>query len=283
MLVPRLFNSNSMDISEVLRKQKRVIELLDDAENIRSRLVDYIQLHSPLVSGNENLSSISTAQNTAPTSPIVNNVKEELSSFTDTSQYDINSPLASTIHLLRSTRRSRQRSFEAISSELRSILTTVSSYVHRRALIAIDRYGYHTVKWTRGFTALHWAWKVNRIDIVEYLLRKGADANARDDRGRLPIDHRPQLENKIVESIRLSDMVDLSTLPISQKACLEVVESRGWNALKWAGGWTILHWAYQEGRRDVIEYLQKIGVPDNLRDAEGRTPSEYARIAFSVN
>lgn len=270
-----------MDVSEVLQKQKRVIELLDEAETVRCQLLDCMRIGPSTTPNFDNLSMISTAQNTAPTSPILN-IRDEPSNSSEISQFDVHSPLASTIFAMGSSRVSRRRNDPNVSAELKAILPTISSYTHRRALIAVDRYGYQSVKWTRGFTALHWAWKINRMDIVHYLLTKGADPNAVDEHGRTPSDYEPK-QKAADGSLSLQEMVDLSSLPASQKSCLEVISKRGWNALKWTGGWTILHWAYQENREDIIKYLKSIGVSDDMVDSDGKRPMDYAKHKFSTN
>jgi hypothetical protein len=55
------------------------------------------------------------------------------------------------------------------------------------------------------------------------------------------------------------------------------VSKHGWSKLKWGGGWTIMHWAFQEGRDDVIQYLKSVGVSDQIKDNKGRIPSYYCR------
>jgi ankyrin repeat protein len=212
----------------------------------------------------------------------ISNISTAVTSPVDP-QFDFGSP--STLHLSAiSSRRSRRSDVTNVTNELKRILPTVHSKTHRKALVAIDRYGYDTVKWTKGFSALHWAYKTNRIDIAEYLVSRGADVNAKDDCGKLPHEYCTESEKMSLDGIdELHTMVNMTTLPESHRTCLETIASKGWANLKWAGGWTIFHWAYQEHRDDVIEYLRHIGIPEDLRDDSGHVPSYYGRRGTNLN
>ena len=148
----------------------------------------------------------------------------------------------------------------------------MSSSTHSKALIAIEKYGIEAVKWKRGFTALHWAEKIGRSDIVSFLLRCGADPNAKDDDGLMPKDYREKRKEEVLFSI-----VNMETLPESHRRCIEVISKHGWGNMKWAGGWTIMHWAFQEGREDVVKYLKSIGVGTDMKDDKGKLPVDYCR------
>lgn len=60
-------------------------------------------------------------------------------------------------------------------------------------------------------------------------------------------------------------------------ALLEQLESRGWGAASWAGGYTLLHWAGSCGEDDLCRYLCHLRADPGASDARGLTPVEYAR------
>ena len=209
----------------------RILNLLTEAETLRIQLVDILKPVEAV------LSTACTTINTAETSPV------HLTSLS-ADRFDMNSPAASTIYLNQPKSLLRRASESVLSPELESILSTVNTVTHRRALIAIEKHGIEAVKWKRGFTALHWAEKIERDDIIEFLLKRGADATAQDDDGLIPRDYRKKR--------RIDEMVKLKDMPESHRKCLEAISRHGWSNMKWAGGWTIMHWAFQEGRDDVI-------------------------------
>lgn len=52
----------------------------------------------------------------------------------------------------------------------------------------IDRVGWESVRWTRGFTLLHWAAKMDLPDLCNRFLLQGAERSAQDDCGKSPLD-----------------------------------------------------------------------------------------------
>jgi len=255
----------------------RMLRLLDEAESLRSQLSSIMDTRL--------FSQASTRVNSASNSPSVSLSVMESSVMTPYNM-EAPSPAASTVYLSGGeTSRKSSRSRRDLDSyrptpELAKLLPSISRAVHRRALVAIDKYGIEMVRWKNGFTALHWAAKSNRPDICSYLLSRGADPTVLDASGKLPKDYTSStgvLEILSPPSDRLHAIVDFSTLPAAQAECLETISRFGWSKLKWGGGWTIMHWAFQNARQDVVEYLRSIGVPDDLKDDKGRVPSYYAR------
>ena len=259
-------------LSRVRDNKSRISSLMSEAESIRVQLGDVIVYCEPstsVISTRLPSGAATGHQSPAPT----------------VAGYDLNSPAASTIYMGGSTSRMIDRSrmtsgSTSISPELEKILPSVASSTHRRALLAIDRFGFNAVKWKRGFTALHWAYKEGRQDVVNFLIKKGADAEARDDIGKRPVDYRAPLQER---NINRALPVQLESLPLPQRRALETMHQYGWEALKWGGGYTILHWAYQTGRMDVVEYCGSMGMPSDFREDKGMLPVDYAKASNSSN
>ncbi|KAF4661994.1 hypothetical protein FOZ61_002809 [Perkinsus olseni] len=161
--------------------------------------------------------------------------------------------------------------------------------VYQRALHAVEKHGYRTLKWSEGWTALHWAAQKNHYRICQYLLYKGADPNASDARGRTPVEVARNIGNrKIVqlfdrhrEAHELDDNSEeegvYRDVPEQFAEALRAVDVHGWQALRWADGWTALHWAAQEGRDDIVSYLLARNGDPLAADAAGKTPLDVAR------
>ncbi|KAF4693896.1 hypothetical protein FOZ60_009639 [Perkinsus olseni] len=161
--------------------------------------------------------------------------------------------------------------------------------VYQRALHAVEKHGYRTLKWSEGWTALHWAAQKNHYRTCQYLLYKGADPNASDARGRTPVEVARNIGNrKIVqlfdrhrEAHELDDNVEeegvYRDVPEQFAEALRAVDVHGWQALRWADGWTALHWAAQEGRDDIVSYLLARNGDPSAADAAGKTPLDVAR------
>jgi hypothetical protein len=246
-------------MEELMANRDRIFTLLNEAENIRGKLC--VILKQP----EEGVSTRDTSQRSP--SPAFN----------------LGSPAASTIYLQNRSRVSTvfPSRGSKVSEQLESILPSVTSSTHRKALIAIDQNGLGSVKFKKGFSALHWASKVGNSQVVKYLLTKGADPEAKDDCGKTPQDYADhEGEASIIfhhyNGKRLREVVNLATLPVPHRRALEAIEKHGWKSVKWGGGWTVLHWAHQVDRWDVIKYCKSIGVSPNLLDDKGHPPVYYS-------
>eukprot|EP00928_Gymnodinium_smaydae_P013513 TRINITY_DN14926_c0_g1_i1.p1 TRINITY_DN14926_c0_g1~~TRINITY_DN14926_c0_g1_i1.p1 ORF type:complete len:2440 (+),score=635.63 TRINITY_DN14926_c0_g1_i1:178-7497(+) len=70
----------------------------------------------------------------------------------------------------------------------------------------------------------------------------------------------------------------MTTDPLPDKLLkvLEQVERRGWHRMTWRNGFTLLHSAARQGRRDLCEYLVELGAGAAAVDGEGFTPADRA-------
>lgn len=140
---------------------------------------------------------------------------------------------------------------------------------------------------------MHAAAQNGKRNIVEYLLTKeggGRLLNARDSAGRTPLAY-------ALQNLRLKGLAqwlreeagatappfqstvprpDLSGLPGQYLRILEQAEGQGWNALRWEGNFTMLHYAAQKGDYSLCDYLLHLGAKSNAYDSNGRTPLELA-------
>ena len=150
------------------------------------------------------------------------------------------------------------------------------------ALDAIEKFGINAVKWADGFTALHWAAENGRLEICKFLVSKEADPQAKDKRGRSPIDLAARGGHLEIVKFLKNNLPDeggqFEGIPMEFVKALDAIKSHGWKSLKWAGGWSALHWAAQEGRIDMVRYLVDVAkAPAGLADKAGRSPSFYAQ------
>jgi len=110
-----------------------------------------------------------------------------------------------------------------------------------------------------GSTPLHSAACSNTKEVLEYLVSKGADVNARDHLGQTPM-HQAASQNPRVE-------------------VLECLVANGVNVnVKTDGGMTPLHYAILNNPNvEVIKYLVSKGANVNVKNGHGFTPTDFAR------
>jgi uncharacterized protein len=111
-----------------------------------------------------------------------------------------------------------------------------------------------------GFTALHFACFFGHPNVAEFLLRYGADANARskNDTAVMPLHSATAnvLKLKTVEWLLEYGADPNATQP---------------------GGWTPLHSAAVHGNQEMVEVLVSKGANPTRKNDKGQTPADLAR------
>lgn len=169
-------------------------------------------------------------------------------------------------------------------------LTTVQELIRRDANVVSSTND-------KGYTALHIATIEGFTDIVEYLLRNGADINrptASDKSSRSTPLHCAAYNGQL-ECVRLllskganieaKEMNGCTPLHIASyighNAVVEFLISKGANleARDEKNGATPLFWAVAAGKKDVVETIVSKGALVNVKDKNGETPLSLATQA----
>jgi len=112
------------------------------------------------------------------------------------------------------------------------------------------------VKDETGRTPLHWACRGVHIEVLKYLVGRGADVNARDDDGITPL-----------HSVASRGHLEAVRILIEKGTRLEAQTS---------AGATPLHLAAANGRKEVADFLAGNGAPLHIRDDKDDTPLHAA-------
>ena len=142
---------------------------------------------------------------------------------------------------------------------------------------------------SEGRTALHYAAMQGKADVVEFLLSRGADVNAKDkDFGFIPLHHAASGGHKDVVEMLLAKGADvnakdkygwtpLDSAVYGQKDVAELLIRAGANVnSKYEWGQTPLMWAATEGYTPMAELLIAKGADINARENNSRTPLHLA-------
>ena len=107
-----------------------------------------------------------------------------------------------------------------------------------------------------GWTPLHSVSQEGQVEVAQFLIKHGADVTAQDKDLRTPL-HSASQEGH-VEVARF------------------LVENRADATAQDKDGWTPLHWASEEGHMEVAQFLVEHGVDATAQDKEGWTPLHSA-------
>ena len=77
----------------------------------------------------------------------------------------------------------------------------------------------------------------------------------------------------------MSSTPSLQGIPPVYRRAIEKIAVSGFQGVRWAGGWSVLHWAAQEGRSDLVCWLMKKGADPLTKDQRGRSSVDVARDA----
>jgi ankyrin repeat protein len=141
-----------------------------------------------------------------------------------------------------------------------------------------------------GTTPLHAATVAGCADVVELLIKAGADVNSRDNLGKIPL-HYAAIKGNVEIIKRLiaagSDVnaeenedgktpLHTALIMTKEEAALELINAGADIAKADRQGRTPLHLAARKCLVRVVEELLRRGAPVNARDADGNTPLHHA-------
>ena len=142
----------------------------------------------------------------------------------------------------------------------------------------------------KGYTALHCAVLEGHHDVVEVLIDAGADIDARTSEGRAPLHYACEDGKLAIVKVLLKAGADVCATDNEGTTCLMLASICGHTeTVRYLVGlpdvevnhgendcFTALHFAVQEGHRDVVEVLIDAGADIDARTSEASTPLHYA-------
>ncbi|KAK2987569.1 hypothetical protein RJ640_012339, partial [Escallonia rubra] len=138
-----------------------------------------------------------------------------------------------------------------------------------------------------GATALHHSAGIGDIELLSFMLSRGASVNSQSDSGtpliwaaghaqedavRLLLEHHANPNTETDDNITPL----LSAVAAGSLACLELLIQAGANVNVSAGGATPLHIAADNGSPEILNCLLKAGADPNVTDEDGLKPIQVA-------
>ncbi|MBC8467887.1 MAG: ankyrin repeat domain-containing protein [Planctomycetes bacterium] len=131
-----------------------------------------------------------------------------------------------------------------------------------------------------GQTPLHYAAERGLKDIAEMLIANGVDVNARNIEGQTPVDIALSRNRMDVVKLLIKKGADVSLhLAVRIGALAKVkslIEKGAAINAKDGSGQTAMHYAADMGRKEIVEVLLANGADVDAIDRTGRTPAEHA-------
>ncbi|KIE05265.1 hypothetical protein NF27_DT00390 [Candidatus Jidaibacter acanthamoeba] len=164
---------------------------------------------------------------------------------------------------------------------IRDRITYINNIFNKTILILESNPEFISLKNDNGHTALHLAAIYGETKLIKILLQKGADINVKDNKGKTPQDVSKRLGDflTIKKYINLlSNIKNDTNIYIKLKVILKA--SPEFINLKNEDGQTILHIAvlYNIHSQDEIKFLYDLKAKINIRDNEGNTPLDLAKL-----
>ena len=154
-----------------------------------------------------------------------------------------------------------------------------------------------TIRDKEGQSSFLVAGQSGSVELVEYLISKGCDALDKDNNGLTVLHYACQKGNTEVVQYLVENSGELLTmrhedgqspfLVAGFSGSVELVKyliSRGCDVMdKDNDGWTVLHYACQEGEQELVQYLvENYPILLTMRDKEGQSPFLVVGISGSV-
>jgi len=164
------------------------------------------------------------------------------------------------------------------------VIDTIPAMI-AKTLQHVEACGYDTVKWKHGVTLLHWAAGSGNLNLCKHVLRLGADPRARDHQSRTPIECAIAAgHTEVAETLHVAEMTAHKSthLLLSPRSCecLELVKTKGWAHIKWAGNHTLLHVAARKGLAAICVHLVECGADVQQYDDAGRCALDHLCVVL---